>query len=114
MLPTAEFQILLALLDGPCHGHGIKKEVDQRTQGEVVLGPGTLYTAVKRMLERQLIEECPAPSPSEKDERRRFYRITASGRAAAKAEAERMIRLVGMAQQKRLVKPQLAKGEQST
>ncbi|MEE8584243.1 MAG: helix-turn-helix transcriptional regulator [Acidobacteriota bacterium] len=109
-LPGAEFQILLALLDGPCHGHGIKNEVGHRTEGEVVLGPGTLYTAVKRMLGRRLIEECQAPSHSGTDERRRYYRITAQGRRAAKAEAERMIRLVGMAADKRLISWQLAVG----
>ncbi len=63
-LPTAEFQILLALLEGPAHGHGIRKDVAARTDGEVEMGPGTLYTAIKRMLERGLIRETderPAP-----------------------------------------------------
>ena len=41
-LPPAEFRVLLALLDGPKHGHGIKLDVRERTGGRVDMGPGTL------------------------------------------------------------------------
>ena len=103
-LPVSEFQILLALGDAERHGYGIKQEVAACTGGEVRLGPGTLYGSIKRMLAAGLIEESDArPDPELDDERRRYYRITAFGRAVAAAEARRMERLVAHARRKRLL-----------
>lgn len=103
-LPTAEFQILLSLLDGAGHGHGIKKDVAARTRGQVVMGPGTLYSAIKRMLERGMIAEIAGQSGNASaDERRRYYAITDHGRDLAQAEALRMKKLVEEAAAKRLI-----------
>ena len=60
-LPSAELHILLALLDAERHGYAIKQEVAERTAGEVQLGPGTLYGAIKRMLASGTIRKRPAP-----------------------------------------------------
>ena len=68
-LPPSEFRILLALLDAPVHGYGIMQEVKRRSDGAVQLGPGTLYGAIRRMLERELIVESPdgpAPDPNDR------------------------------------------------
>jgi DNA-binding PadR family transcriptional regulator len=101
---VAEFQVLLALLDRNRHGHGIKLEVAARTDGAVVMGPGTLYAAIKRMLDRGLIAETDeVPDEHEHDERRRYYRVTSLGRAVARAEAERMRQLLEVADEKRLL-----------
>jgi DNA-binding PadR family transcriptional regulator len=103
-LPPSEFQILLALADGERHGYAIRAEVADRTGGEVVLGPGTLYGSIKRMLERRLIEESGRrPARALDDGRRRYYRITALGRGVAVAEAHRMAELVDGARRKRLL-----------
>jgi DNA-binding PadR family transcriptional regulator len=103
-LPAAEFQILVALLDRPRHGHGIRKHVAERTGGAVEIGPGTLYMAIKRMLERGDIAETDAPPDSEgNDERRRYYRITEAGRAATQEEATRLRRLLDLARDKELL-----------
>ncbi len=103
-LPVSEFQILLALGDAERHGYGIRQEVASCTGGEVRLGPGTLYGSIKRMLAAGLIEESDArPDPELDDERRRYYRITAFGRAVVAAEARRMERLVAQARRKRLL-----------
>lgn len=103
-LPVAEFQILLALLDQDRHGHGIKLEVAERTGGTVVMGPGTLYTAIKRMQDRALIEQRAAsPAGSDADERRRYYGITPFGIEVARAEAQRMRQLLDVAHEKRLL-----------
>jgi DNA-binding PadR family transcriptional regulator len=103
-LPVSEFQILLALADEERHGYAIMREVATRTDGDVQLGPGTLYGAIKRMVTSRLIEESDErPDPDLDDERRRYYRITALGRQAAVAEARRMERLVGIARAKRLL-----------
>lgn len=102
-LSPAIFHILLALADGDRHGYGIMQEVKSRTEGRVRLGPGTLYGAVKRLLEKGLIEETEERAdPELDDERRRYYRLTEFGQKVLRAEAERMVRLVKQAQAKQL------------
>ena len=99
------FQVLLALSDGDRHGYGIIREVDQRTGGLIVLRTGTLYTVLKRLLELDLVEESDKrPAPEEDDERRRYYRVTAFGRAVMEAEARRLERVVALARDKRVLK----------
>src|SRR5512143_560116 len=49
-LPDAELEILIALADGEAHGYAIMRAVAERTAGRRRLGPGTLYTALKRLL----------------------------------------------------------------
>lgn len=109
-LPVSEFQILLALADEERHGYAIKREVADRTGGDVQLGPGTLYGSIKRMVASGLIEESDErPDPELDDERRRYYRVTSLGRQVAVAEARRMERLVRIARAKRLLgKPEPA------
>ena len=103
-LPVSEFQILLALADEERHGYAIMREVADRTDGDVQLGPGTLYGSIKRMVTGGLIEESDErPDSALDDERRRYYRITALGRQVAVAEARRMERLVRIARAKRLL-----------
>ncbi len=101
-LSAQEFQILLSLADEERHGYGIMQEVEARTGGELRLGPGTLYGAIKRMRGPGLIEE--AGEREEGDERRRYYRLTALGRAVAVAEAGRLQALVEDARLKRLLR----------
>ena len=55
----AVFHILLALADRERHGYGIMQEVSARTDGKVVLGPGTLYGTINRMLEAGYIYSSP-------------------------------------------------------
>jgi DNA-binding PadR family transcriptional regulator len=97
-MPHADFQILLALASRPLHGSAIKEEVSRRTSGEVVLGPGTLYTSIQRMVDDGLLEEVATAG------RRRVYRMTRGGRAAAQAEAARLARDVRFAR-RRLGRP---------
>jgi DNA-binding PadR family transcriptional regulator len=90
-LPTAFFHILVALADRDRHGYSIMQDVSARTDGKVRLSAGTLYSAVRRMLEQGLIEELRnRPDPSSNDERRRYYRLTRLGRRVAIAEARRV------------------------
>src|SRR4029434_11240440 len=80
-LPTAVFHILVALADRDRHGYSIMQDVAQRTDGKVRLSAGTLYSAVRRMLEQGLIAELRgSPDPTSADERRRYYRLTRLGR----------------------------------
>jgi DNA-binding PadR family transcriptional regulator len=104
-LNSSEFHILLALSDRQRHGYGIMQEVEHRSAGTVRLGPGTLYSAIKRMLSAGMIEES-ADRPLEKDDdarRRCYYRLTSLGRQTATEEAERLAALVRVAEAKRLL-----------
>ncbi|MFT3897557.1 MAG: PadR family transcriptional regulator [Thermomonas sp.] len=87
--------ILLALLEGERHGYAIMQSVERITDGAVSMGPGTLYGALKRLLDAGLVEE--AGERSEGDERRRYYRLTALGRRAVHEETARLQRLVEFA-----------------
>src|SRR3712207_887329 len=105
-LTPAALHILLALADEERHGYAIMKEIEGRTGGEVRLGPGTLYGAIKRMLADGLVEESvERPDPGLDDQRRRYYRMTSFGRRVAGAEVERLARLVSAARAKKLVDP---------
>ena len=87
--------ILLALLEGERHGYAIMQSVERITDGAVAMGPGTLYGALKRLLEAGLVEE--AGERSDGDERRRYYRLSALGRQAVRDETARLQRLVEFA-----------------
>ena len=103
-LSPAVFHILLALADEERHGYGIMQEVRYRTDDQVRLVPGTLYGAIKRLLEKGLIAETDErPDPEMDDERRRYYRLTEFGLQVLSAEAERLARLVRQAQSKQLL-----------
>ena len=103
-LTPAMFHILLALADKERHGYHIMREVDERTEGNVKLGPGTLYGSIKRMMADGLIEELEdRPDPELDDERRRYYRLTDFGFRVATAEAQRLERIVRSARAKKLL-----------
>jgi DNA-binding PadR family transcriptional regulator len=103
-VPTAVFHILIALADRDRHGYSIMQDVAARTEGKVQLSAGTLYSAIRRMLEQGLIEElAESPDPASRDERRRYYRLTRFGRRVAAAEVERLNTLVRQARATGLV-----------
>jgi DNA-binding PadR family transcriptional regulator len=103
-LTPAVFHILLALADEERHGYGIMQEVADRTERQMILGPGTLYGTIKRLLADGLIEESgERPDPEIDDQRRRYYRLTTLGRRAASAEARRLAQLVRVSRRKHLL-----------
>lgn len=100
-LTPAVFHILLSLMDQERHGYGIMKEVEAQTDGEMILRPGTLYQAIKRMLELGLIEESDErPDSQLDDERRRYYKLAGLGQKVARAEVERLQKLLQLARNK--------------
>lgn len=106
MLPLtpAVFHILLALADGEKHGYGIMKEVAQRTEGSMRMGPGTLYGSIGRMLDSGLIEMSDErPDAEMDDERRRYYRLSDFGLRVAAAESRRLVQLLRIAQAKHVL-----------
>ena len=103
-LSAQVFQILLSLIDSDMHGYALIQDVRERTRGELSLTASTLYAATKRLLAAGWIDEIDYDSPPpDHDDRRRYYRISAAGRAAARAEALRLERLTSMARDKRLL-----------
>ena len=103
-LPLSEpvFQILLSLADQRLHGYAVIQDIRERTGGELELTASTLYAAIKRLLDHDLIKEVKAPSTDD-DPRRRYYQITALGLELARLEAARLARSVRMARDKRLI-----------
>jgi DNA-binding PadR family transcriptional regulator len=96
-LTPALHHVLLALLQGERHGYAIMQDVERITDGTLRMGPGTLYGALKRLLESGLVEEAGERDDPAVDERRRYYRITGAGRSAVAAETARLRRLVDFA-----------------
>jgi DNA-binding PadR family transcriptional regulator len=104
-LPSAAFQILLALAGEDLHGYAIMRQVAQQTDGRLRLGPGTLYSSIQTLLEAKLIEELdPREDAALGHERRRYYRLTAAGRKLARAEAERLADLLRVARSRKLLR----------
>jgi DNA-binding PadR family transcriptional regulator len=92
-LTPAEFHIMVVLVDSDLHGYGIMQRVEEQTKGIIQMGPGTLYTTIKRLLERGWIEEVDAPTDAE-DPRRRYYRLSPFGNRVTRAEARRLANAV--------------------
>jgi DNA-binding PadR family transcriptional regulator len=105
-LSAQVFHLLLALAEGPRHGYGIIQDVEQETGGAVRLGPGTLYGALKRLVEAGWVEETDRrPDPALDDERRRYYRLTPAGRRILGADATRLANAVTRARRAGLLRP---------
>ena len=104
MTPLAprDLLILAVLADGPIHGYGIIKAVEERSSQDVLLDPANLYRCLRRMTATGWIEE---KDNAEEDDRRRVYRITASGRTILRAEVQRLESLL------RDLRPSLAGGK---
>jgi len=90
VLTEPSFFILLALAEGPRHGYAIMGDVEELSSGRVSLSTGTLYGAIKRMLEFSWIRPAKDPLPKENNRERRAYQLTEEGRQVLAAEAERL------------------------
>ena len=124
-LTPVVLHILLALADGTRnesddgpgrHGYAVAQEVEEMTEGQIRMGPGTLYGSIQRMLTSSLIEEVTRArgattrtSSVSDDERRRYYRLTPLGRRVLELELARLARVMTVARAKHLVHgPELA------
>ena len=100
-LPPHLFQILLALADRDLHGLGIMHDVLERSGGAIRLWPAMLYRNLQRLEREGLIAETSGP-PAPEAGSPRYFRLTAAGRRACAAEAERLAGLVEVARARRL------------
>ena len=104
-LPSAAFNILLALTGEDLHGYAIMRQVEQQTCGRVRLGPGTLYGSLRTLLEANLIKELDAGSDSEdSSERRRNYSLTSAGLKLVRSEVEGLAQILRIARAKRILR----------
>ena len=89
------FHVLVAIGPEERHGYGIMQEVARITNGATRLGPGGVYTTIRRLLDDGLIEESDErPDGDLDDQRRRYYRLTGVGRAVVAKEVARLDSLV--------------------
>lgn len=90
------FFLLVSLAAGDRHGLAIMRDVLELTGGEVRLWPAALYGSLDDLSERGWIEELADARrrPEGESERKRYYRITAAGRAALAEETDRLAGLV--------------------
>jgi DNA-binding PadR family transcriptional regulator len=99
-LPLSEvsFYILLSLANEPRHGYAIMKDVASLSDGRIELSAGTLYGALKRMLEQGWIERLEdAGELDETGRPRKVYRLSALGQGVLSAETARLRSLVAAA-----------------
>jgi DNA-binding PadR family transcriptional regulator len=95
--------MLLALADGDRHGQGLMQAVLEETQGRIRLWPAMLYRNLDQLCGAGLVTELP-PQRTSMAGSPRFFRITAKGRRACAAEAERLATIVATARSKRLLR----------
>ena len=103
-LSRSAFLVLLSVADRPRHGLAIIDRVEDASNGEIRMGPGTLYGTLQKLVAAGLIREADEPpDPDDDDPRRRYYRLTPRGERALKAEAGRMQALVNAAIAQRIL-----------
>lgn len=99
-LPLTEptFYILLSLALGPKHGYAIMKDVKTLSESQVVLSTGTLYGAIKRLLDQGWIQRVDEPAEDGNGRERKAYLLTHRGRRILEAETARLGKLYQAAQ----------------
>jgi DNA-binding PadR family transcriptional regulator len=110
LLPLREptFFILLSLAQAEKHGYAIMKDVEMLSEGKIKLSTGTLYEALARLLDQELIhrlDEDEAEAESDLEEKhpgkpRKAYRLSSQGRRLLEAETHRMQDLVSKARRR--------------
>jgi DNA-binding PadR family transcriptional regulator len=102
-MTPAVFYVLFSLAAGEKHGYAIMQETAKLSNGELRIGPGTLYTTLQRLLDLKVIDEVELASAGQRDSRRRYYRLAGSGRLLLEAELARLDSVVRLARRKKLV-----------
>ncbi|HVW09217.1 MAG TPA: PadR family transcriptional regulator [Bryobacteraceae bacterium] len=87
-LTPAVFYVLLALSSGTKHGYSIMQETTALSEGGFTMGPATLYSTIQRLVDLDLIIETEGDEDT--DSRRRYYKLSDTGRILLEAEVKRM------------------------
>lgn len=91
-LTAAVFHVLLALSDGPLHGYGVMRRVED--ESGIRMGPGTVYGTIQRLEDRGLVQDMG--EDQEDSRRRRRFGLSAEGRAVLRNEVVRIHRLADL------------------
>lgn len=102
-LPPHDFQVLLALAEGPRHAYGLAQAGEDPHEGTVRLELGSLYRVLARLTASGLIADDARAAGEGQEAKRRYYRLTALGRRVAEAETVRLQAVVRLAKRRRLV-----------
>ena len=86
--------ILLSLSGAPRHGYALMKDIEQSSNGRVRLSTGTLYGALRRLLDDRWIERFEQEDTSRD---KQAYRLTSAGRQQMHAELDRIKQLARVA-----------------
>lgn len=90
-MTPAVFYTMFALAEEEQHGYAIMQSVERLSDDAVLMGPGTLYSTIRRLVNLNLVEETThQKQPEELERRRRFYRLTGLGRTVFEVEVARM------------------------
>ncbi len=100
-LQPRDYLILLALSDGPLHGHGLLKAVEAQAGG-VIFDPANLYRLLRKLERDALVTEVRDKSRGG-EPRRRTYALTSFGHAVLVAESDRLAHLTDAARKRKLV-----------
>jgi DNA-binding PadR family transcriptional regulator len=88
------FLILTSLAEQPRHGYALLQDIQHMSHGRVVLSTGTLYGALRRLLEDGWIERFDQEDTSRE---KQAYTLTSAGRQQLRTELERMRQLTKVA-----------------
>lgn len=102
-MTPASLHVLLSLAQQKRHGYGIKLDVEERTEGALRLGPGTLYEAIHRMVRDGWLEEAPGADEVQRGKPRKYYRLTIQGRRRLEEELARLRDIVDYARARDLL-----------
>ena len=100
-MTPALLHVLLSLAEGPKHGYALLSEVSERSNGQVELGPSTLYYSLGRLEDAGLIRRADADADVDADggsepheEQRRYFALTDSGRDTLASEVDALSKIV--------------------
>lgn len=101
-LSTLEYHVLLAMASGPAYGYAIKEAVEAESHGTLTPRAGSLYRILARLMSRGLVTDVEAEGESapHPGRERRYYALTAEGRTALIAEAQRLKGAAALAEER--------------
>jgi DNA-binding PadR family transcriptional regulator len=82
--------VLMSLVDKPRHGYALIKDIETLSHGRVRLSTGTLFGAIRRLLEYGWIERFEQEDTSRQ---KQAYRLTSEGHRQLEMELDRMKQL---------------------
>ena len=90
-LSESTYLVLLALTKKPLHGYGIIKKIEQYSDGDIILAPGTLYGVLTNLQKQKLIE---LVTEEKESRQKKTYQLTNEGQTVFKYEYQRFKKML--------------------